>query len=217
MHIVGFTAANVSNAIYVPPVEPPPPPPPEDPTVSWDANTIKSVTTKAQFRNLVKETFGSIVTDNIDAATFNHNGIGLCFRIGNSSFMDGTPIFEAKTKKPKTITIAYSYYHSASIMARFILRFSTLNKKSYTDAFDVHDAHYNYPGTDFIWYDNHTKKLATIVKGDNQGSVNLNVATQLPNCFTDGGSEYILGWYNALKYSGYNTGPFYINSFTMTF
>lgn len=203
MHLKGFAAPKIREIT-------------RQPDAVWNAATIKSLTTKAKVKELIYDTFkGNIITDNIAKSTFNHSGTGFCFRVGDC-VNNNIPIFEARVPRPKRIAFSYSYYNGSNIMASFVFRFFTPDRKLGWEVFNFADSHYTYEVTDYIRYNNGTVYKA-IVSGNNTGSPNFNVATNLSNCFTDKGDDYIFGWYSSITYIGYNTGPVYINNFTMTF
>lgn len=116
-------------------------------------------------------------------------------------------------KIPKTVKISYSY--NIGNMNRTRLRFTTS-----TSAYNVWillDAHNTSAvgKTDCVYTNNN----ATVLRswgGGASGNISytdtIDVATQCPNCFTDGETVCDFSLTSVLTYAGYATNPCYIKS-----
>ena len=181
-------------------------------SINWTNDILTNINSKSDFSNLLTSTFGdNLITSNVNDSSFNTSLYGPGFIYGTISSNGASatdfvlllttasgPLFSAKISKPKSISCKLRWYNipnqSASPINGALCLFGILLDNDVIllqadGSNGTTSSNLIYGGT---YIDNGNNKILNLQEGWNNVSVNINVDTDLPNCFKENKNEYEL-------------------------
>ena len=178
----------------------------------WDNAICTSVTTKEELNDLVVRTFGKkLVVNNVPNCAFTNIADGFGAQLGSTSGDPiGRTIFKVgEVQIPKKLIFEYEY--NATYMGNCDLVFSTSkNRYSLWNLSDGHYASGQVSRSSYITTNNYStniREFSTKSTATHHWTDVIDVATQCPNCFTDGETICSFSFESVVNYAGYTANP----------